>query len=375
MLCAFVCGLFFALSGSYLYTLIANRAVTPEVRPVVYDREQLANGTIYTTLGNQQEFNQKYAHQRPYLLELAADGTLVWSESTESTPFHYQRLPNGTKVYALHDIDSKRWSAHWHVIEPDGSKHIVQSQEIDHTDFHFLLPTPTGEFWVPGYRLQELEGQKVESLWLELQNQAGEVMQSWDSLSHVSLDSTQATETRKYWLEHDINDYFHGNSATYALDGALLISARNTNQIYKVDPQTGEVVWRLGGKDSDFNIIDDPLGGFSHQHTVSQLGNGNILLFDNGNLHQPQQSRVVEYQLDEEAMTATYVWSYTEAGRFSYAAGSAQRLPNGNTFISWGLEVDESSGKAKITEVSPLGERVLEIFFAPEVFFYDAFKL
>ena len=131
----------------------------------------------------------------------------------------------------------------------------------------------------------------------------------------------------------------------------------------------------MGGKDSDFNIIDDPLGGFSHQHTVSQLGNGNILLFDNGNLHQPQQSRVVEYQLDEEAMTATYVWSYTEAGRFSYAAGSAQRLPNGNTFISWGLEVDESSGKAKITEVSPLGERVLEIFFAPEVFFYDAFKL
>jgi len=33
-------------------------------------------------------------------------------------------------------------------------------------------------------------------------------------------------------------------------------------------------------------------------------------MFDNGNYRSPQYSRAVEYELDEENMTATLVWQY-----------------------------------------------------------------
>lgn len=35
------------------------------------------------------------------------------------------------------------------------------------------------------------------------------------------------------------------------------------------------------------------------------LGNGNLLLFDNGLRHDPSETRAVEYRLDNTAMTAT----------------------------------------------------------------------
>ena len=35
------------------------------------------------------------------------------------------------------------------------------------------------------------------------------------------------------------------------------------------------------------------------------LGNGNLLLFDNGLRHDPPETRAVEYRLDTTAMTAT----------------------------------------------------------------------
>jgi len=131
----------------------------------------------------------------------------------------------------------------------------------------------------------------------------------------------------------------------------------------------------LGGKDSDFIFYNDPLLGFNHQHSVTQLPNGNILLYDNGNLHNPPQTRVVEYKLDEKTMTATLVWSYGIPGRFTYAAGSVQRLPNGHTLIGWGIEDIMDNNKPRITELDENGGVVMNIYFPDNVGFYSAYKI
>ncbi|UUZ58855.1 hypothetical protein [Nocardioides sp. B-3] len=53
------------------------------------------------------------------------------------------------------------------------------------------------------------------------------------------------------------------------------------------------------------------------------------------------QSRVVEFVLDEEAGTATVGRTYAPpGGRFVHFAGSAERLPNGNTLIGWTNHAD-----------------------------------
>jgi len=153
---------------------------------------------------------------------------------------------------------------------------------------------------------------------------------------------------------------WHGNAID--ADGNLLVSFRNSDEITKINSRTGEIIWRLGGKKSQFTFVNDPLNGFSHQHGIRRLQNGNLILFDNGSLYSPPESRAVEYKLDEQAKTAELVWEYRHTpALYGFALGFAQRLANGNTLISFGtsqrvIEVDRSG--AKQWELAILGAQV-----------------
>lgn len=78
--------------------------------------------------------------------------------------------------------------------------------------------------------------------------------------------------------------------------------------------------------------------------------------------------------LDDSDGTATLVWSYQIKGKFTYATGSVQRLPNGHTLIGWGMEVNNSSSSVRISEVDAQGHPVLEIFFPEGAGLYSAHK-
>jgi outer membrane protein assembly factor BamB len=163
---------------------------------------------------------------------------------------------------------------------------------------------------------------------------------------------------------------WHGNAIDLDTDGNLLVSFRNSDEIAKVDAHSGNVVWRLGGRNNMFQFVNDPFNGFSHQHGIRRLANGNIILFDNGNLHLPQVSRAVEYRLDEQARTATRVWEYRgDSTLYSNALGFAQRLENGNTLICFGIA-------QHIIEVNAQGEKEWELRIdEPFHFPYRAFRI
>ena len=131
-------------------------------------------------------------------------------------------------------------------------------------------------------------------------------------------------------------DFDHPNSLGFDKDDNFIISYRVLGTVVKVDRNTGKVIWRLGGLKSDFTFVNDPEHGFSAQHDAQILDNGDLLLFDNGWRHNPQQTRAVEYRLDESAKTATLVWSYDHAPEtFAPYTGSVQRLSDGKTFIGF----------------------------------------
>ncbi|MFT4571442.1 MAG: outer membrane protein assembly factor BamB [Hyphomicrobiaceae bacterium] len=96
--------------------------------------------------------------------------------------------------------------------------------------------------------------------------------------------------------------------------GNLLLSSRNINAIFIVDPGTQEIVWLWGP------------GNLTFQDHPTLLDNGNILLFDNG----LDASRVVEL----DPLNRKIVWQYEADGFFSETRGSVQRLDNGNTLIT-----------------------------------------
>lgn len=169
----------------------------------------------------------------------------------------------------------------------------------------------------------------------------------WDTFDH--FDVTDAAPDIS--LKGQNVDPWHGNAIEIDLDGNLLVSFRNSDEITKIDAASGAIIWRLGGKHNQFTFRNDGFNGFSHQHGIRRLDNGNIILFDDGNLHTPQISRAVEYRLDEHAKTAELVWEYRpDPPLYGSALGFAQRLQNGNTLICFGLaphtiEVDRNGTK------------------------------
>lgn len=183
------------------------------------------------------------------------------------------------------------------------------------------------------------------------------VIFQWRSWDHFQV--TDATHISFFNL---VQDYVHANALEFDNDGNLLLSCRHMDEITKINLNTGAIIWRLGGKNNQFNFLNDP-DKFSYQHDVRRIANGHITLFDNGNFHSPARSYAKEYSLDEINKTATLAWSYSRtvaAGNvYSNAMGSVQRLSNGNTFICWGLTSNISF--PSITEVDPNNNVVWEL--------------
>ena len=199
---------------------------------------------------------------------------------------------------------------------------------------------------------------------------AGEIVFNWDYMDHFPITDTTIG------LQRPVLDWVHGNSIDIDDDGNYLVSSRSFGEVTKIDAGDGSVIWRLGGKNNEFTFVGDGLGGFSHQHSALSLGDGRILLFDNGIDHQPRESRAVEYQLDMDAMTATLVWEYRhDPVLHARALGNAQPLPGGNRLVNYGYV---PTGRPVILEVSPAGEVLWETT-VPVAFSYSgcyrAFKI
>ncbi|MGO4257606.1 aryl-sulfate sulfotransferase [Marmoricola sp. RAF53] len=162
-------------------------------------------------------------------------------------------------------------------------------------------------------------------------------------------------------------DYAHINSVVPVADGDVIASFRHLSAVVRIATvahdgyQPGDIVWKLGGRDSDFTFVDDPYGGPCAQHTASELANGHILIFDNGSdglcvdptdptgpTTNRGATRISEYALDTTAHTATLVWSYAPASTYALFAGSARRTANGDTLIGWADDRD-----AIATEIGP----------------------
>jgi hypothetical protein len=154
-------------------------------------------------------------------------------------------------------------------------------------------------------------------------------------------------------------DYIHMNSVSLDYDGHYIISARHLNEATKINRETGEIIWRLGGNNNQFNFLNEDTP-FSYQHHFRAVPgqSGHYTLFDNGNLRKDKYSRAVEYKLDTKNMTAEKVWEYRYTpDRYSSMMGNVQRLPNGNTFIDW-----STNSPVKACEVSDNGTLLFDVF-------------
>ena len=180
----------------------------------------------------------------------------------------------------------------------------------------------------------------TDGLVQEIDVKTGLVMFQWTSLDHVALgdsysDPADASTSTPF-------DYFHVNSINVDQDGTLLISARNTWTAYDLDPHSGQILWRLGGKHSSFQM--GPGTTTAWQHDPRELPDGAISIFDNGaspRVH--RQSRGIVVSLDAQQRTATLATQIVHTPPLvAESQGNLQALENGDWFVGWGQEADFS---------------------------------
>jgi hypothetical protein len=231
-------------------------------------------------------------------------------------------------------------------------------------DLHEFTLTPRGTAFITVYHevphdLTSVGGPKLgyvyDSVVQEIDIESGDVKFEWHSLDHVPLtESLQAgREPAKHATKKRPLDYFHVNSITEAPGGRILISGRNTSALYLL-ARDGSIVWRFGGKKSDFGPAATVK--FRFQHDAHLRADGTLTLFDNGAIPKVEPfTRPLVFKIDETERVAAIVKSFVHPTKISSPfEGNLQLLGDGGALVGWG-------GVRKVTEFTPAGKVRFEL--------------
>ena len=134
-------------------------------------------------------------------------------------------------------------------------------------------------------------------------------------------------------------------------EGNYLISARDACAVHKINGTSGEILWRLGGLNSDFLLGPNVQFCFQHHaRFVEKNGNEEIIsLFDNSahgtenhrghevHTHPFSQGKIIS--VNTATWTAQIVQAFQPPdGLLAKSQGSTQLLPNDNVLVNWGSE-------------------------------------
>ena len=189
--------------------------------------------------------------------------------------------------------------------------------------------------------LSAVGGPKKGTIWdgivQEVDIKSKRVLFEWHSYPQVGVGESYAPPpAAKAGAKAPPYDYFHINSIAVEPNGNFLVSARNTHTIYEIDRKTKKVLWRLGGKKSDFKMGKGT--NFEWQHDARRQANGTITIFDNGAAPPVEKfSRILVLRANPQTKQATLVRAYHHPKKLlAPFEGNAQFLPNGNIFVGWG---------------------------------------
>jgi len=239
-------------------------------------------------------------------------------------------------------------------------------------DLHEFVVTPRGTAQVTAYRTVKYDlspyggpkdGVLLSGVAQEIDIATGKLVFEWDSLDHVPISESYLTKfdgTKKKPY-----DYFHINTIADAPDGSgdLLIGARNTWSVFKVSRKTGDIVWRLNGKLTDFTMA--PGSEFYWQHDTRPHGPNVMTVFDDGwDAVMPKdekQSRALILDIDYDRMLVTLRRQFMnyKVPVLARAMGNTQLLPGGGVFVGWGTNpyFSEFSADGKVLLEGQLTKR------------------
>lgn len=250
------------------------------------------------------------------------------------------------------------------VIVDDGYREVarVRAGNGFQADLHDFYLTSRGTAMMTVYHRVRRAGHTVlDGIVQEVDPATGLVLFEWHALDHVGLGEsyTRAPRGRATW------DWFHINSVQVLADGDLVVSARNTHAVYRIDRATGDVEWRLGGKRSSYRMGRGTR--FAWQHDARLHDDGTLTLFDNAAAPAVRsRSRALRIRL--ASGRATLLAGRAHPRRLLSAnQGSVQDLGGGRMFVGWGQN-------PWFTEFGPDGRVLFDAHLAKGYDSYRAYR-
>ena len=167
-------------------------------------------------------------------------------------------------------------------------------------------------------------------------------------------------------------EWTHANSLMFLEEqNAYYLMSKILDGLWKIDRDSGEILWQLGGEYSDFTINNDD-DWWSHGH-MSHVWDDGMVIFDNGYHRDDLTSGIAEYAWNEETQTVERVFEYRDpGGRFVPMLGDARKLPSGNYMTSWStlgiLKEIDPDGETVWEATSALGQAITRIRYVPSLY-------
>ncbi|MFD1707732.1 aryl-sulfate sulfotransferase [Siminovitchia sediminis] len=333
-----------------------------------------ASGQIvyYKNLGTAYSFDFK--------LNTTEDGKKYYSYLVQN------RTEEKVKVIGYQTTKAVIMDEHYRVVDEVDSlipTDLVEPEPLENHDFllldlgHYVVSSYYAETVtnIPAHIQQKPGGANVMAAYLqEIKNQ--EVIWEWKSTEYPEFYE-QSVEHNDFTNEHAAYaDYMHFNAITVDPgDHHFVVSFRNLDSLVKLNRNTGEVMWILGGKGDQFGLTEEQQ--FRRQHKVSVLSDGSLLFFNNGNVlpvapypivpeedplrKEQAETTIVKVRLDEENKQIESFESFP-TGHFSATRGSVHMLDEDQNIVLIGWGSGENN-EEHFTEVNlNTGEKLLTFY-------------
>jgi len=221
---------------------------------------------------NPETYDSKSKEQGTFLIMMDSKGEIVWYEMVNENirPFNWTR--NGTIIVLQEERFLREYDIFGNLLlefnKDDFEDGIIFDRDamLDQNNNIVTLAYKEEKKKFVGQKNEVKLNQDV----INVISREGQILNSW---KYTKIDTLHPYKTI-YSKQQNANSIYLDED-----DGNYIVSFRDLNQIWKIDAQNGEPIWKLGEGGS---IVVDEKVQFKGQHNASKSINGNILVFDNG---------------------------------------------------------------------------------------------
>ena len=243
----------------------------------------------------------------------------------------------------------------------------VDFEVFGHHDIEYNADTET--FLTLRKYIREVNGTRILLDEIVELNATGQTLWTWDTYNYLNLEDACTFGDTAFLDGELLSDFTHSNTLRWSFNENLIyLNVRNLNTFYAINKTTGELIWSCG-EHGDFQLFNkngtEVTSLWYHGHSIKEVEENVFIIFDNDfhNKTNPENahSRILEFTIDEENMTARESWSWISPKDYwSPYWGDADRLPNGNRIGVFGSQIKQHNNSigAVFVEVNPEGQVV-----------------